>query len=111
MHESMSAQVFHILLSLSDRTRHGYGILLEVEERTGGQVTLGTGTVYSAIKRLRRQGLIEEAETPPGPGEDARRKHYRLTPAGKQAVVREARRLEALVEHARSKAVLPHPSP
>lgn len=105
--ESMSPQLFHILLALVDQERHGYGILLEVEERTGGQMSLGTGTVYSAIKRLRRDALIEETEGPADPGEDTRRKHYRLTAEGRRAVVREARRLEGLVEHARSKAVLP----
>lgn len=105
--ESMSPQLFHILLSLVDHERHGYGILLEVEERTGGQVSLGTGTIYSAIKRLRRDGLIEETEGPGDSGADTRRKLYQLTVAGRQAVVCEARRLQGLVEHARSKAVLP----
>ena len=103
----ISPQLFHILLSLADAPRHGYGILLEVEERTGGQISLGTGTVYSVIKRLRRLKWIEEFAVPASPDHDARRKSYQLTPAGRQAMTREARRLEGMVAQARSKAVLP----
>lgn len=103
----VSDQVFHILLSLVDRPRHGYGILLEVERRTGGHVTLGTGTLYSAIKRLRNRELVEETDAPGGTDDDPRRRYYRLTELGRAVVRSEARRLEALVRQARAKAVLP----
>ncbi len=53
----MSDPVLHILLALSDRPRHGYAIVQEIEKRTGGEVVLGTGTLYTALKRLRRRGV------------------------------------------------------
>lgn len=106
-HSALSAQVFHILLSLADRPRHGYGIILEVEERTGGQVVLGTGTVYSVIKRLRSDGWIEESDAPGEADDDPRRKYYHLTGIGREVMLTEAERLRGLVRQARSKAVLP----
>jgi DNA-binding PadR family transcriptional regulator len=105
--DALSPQVFHILLSLADEPRHGYGILLEVEERTEGGMRLGVGTLYSVIKRLRKQELIEEVAAPRKSGDDPRRRHYRLTRAGRAAMRREAARLQELVEQARQKSVLP----
>jgi DNA-binding PadR family transcriptional regulator len=105
--DALSPQVFHILLSLADEPRHGYGILLEVEERTEGGMRLGVGTLYSVIKRLRQQELIEEVAAPRKSGDDPRRRHYRLTRAGRAAMRREAARLQELVEQARQKSVLP----
>lgn len=107
----LSEAVFQILLALADRERHGYGIIQEVDERTGGRVQLGPGTLYGAIKRLREQGLIEEAE---GAAEaeadgDERRRYYRLTVLGREVAVLEARRMERLLEAARSKSLLPRP--
>ena len=49
----MSDPVLHILLALSDSPRHGYAIVKEIEARTGGTVSLGTGPLYTALKRLR----------------------------------------------------------
>jgi DNA-binding PadR family transcriptional regulator len=106
----VSPHVFHILLSLADRPRHGYGILLDVEDRTEGGMVLGTGTVYSAIKRLRKLGWIEESVAPEGSEDDPRRKHYRLTDVGRRELRQEAERLQAMVSQARSRAVLPEAS-
>jgi DNA-binding PadR family transcriptional regulator len=106
----MSPHVFYILLSLADRPRHGYGILLDVEDRTGGSLVLGTGTVYSAIKRLREAGWLEDAEAPEGTDDDPRRRHYQLTQIGREALREEAERLQAMVRHARARAVLPEGS-
>src|SRR4028119_1733616 len=58
----------NVLLALADGERHGYGIMLEVRERTGGRVRLGPGTLYGAIKRLKEGGGIEEAGAGAGPG-------------------------------------------
>src|SRR5829696_401800 len=55
----------NVLLALADGERHGYGIMLEVRERTGGKVRLGPGTLYGAIKRLKEGGLIVESEKSP----------------------------------------------
>ncbi|MGH7504497.1 MAG: PadR family transcriptional regulator [Longimicrobiales bacterium] len=103
----MSPHVFHILLSLADRPRHGYGILLDVEARTDGALVLGTGTIYSAIKRLRQLGWIEEVEAPSRSEDDPRRRHYRLTRLGRRELREEAERLQSMVHQARSRAMLP----
>jgi DNA-binding PadR family transcriptional regulator len=100
--------MFHILLALLGEPRHGYGILLEIEERSEGRLRLGTGTLYTSIRRLRDKGLVEEQ--PRGrsrAGEDERRIYYRLTPLGERATAAEARRLESLVAQARAKGALP----
>lgn len=102
----MSDAVLHILLALSDRPRHGYAIVQEIEARTGGQVRLGTGTLYTALKRLRTDGMIEEVAEGGGDGGRARRT-YGLTPAGRSALAAQAARLQALVEHAVHKQALP----
>jgi len=101
----VSDQLFHILLALVDEPRHGYGIIQEVATRTKGSIQLGAGTLYSAIKRIRAWGWVQEVSAPAD--EDARRRYYGLTAAGRRVVRGEARRLEALVKHARAKAVLP----
>ncbi|MEX2048204.1 MAG: PadR family transcriptional regulator [Gemmatimonadota bacterium] len=102
----VSDQLFHILLALVDEPRHGYGMIQEVEARTKGAVTLGASTLYSAIKRIRAWGWVEEVRSPVA-GDDPRRRYYGLTREGRRVVRDEARRLEALVRHARSKDVLP----
>lgn len=104
----LSEPVYHILLALSDRPRHGYAILQEVEERTDGAVRLRTGTLYTAVKRLLERGVIEETEEAPPEVErdDERRRYYRLTDLGRGVLAAEARRLESMVRLARDKRVL-----
>lgn len=101
----LSEAVFEILLSVADRSRHGYGIMREVEDRTGGRLRLGPGTLYGAIKRLREQGVLEETEGS-GESDDERRRHYGLTAFGREVAVLEAKRLERLLDAARGKALL-----
>jgi DNA-binding PadR family transcriptional regulator len=106
----LSPAAFHILLSLVDGERHGYAIMREVEARSGGEVRLGPGTLYGAIKRMLDQGVLEEAgERPAREGDDERRRYYRLTALGREVVAAEAARLERLVELARAKNLLPRP--
>jgi DNA-binding PadR family transcriptional regulator len=89
---------FYILLSLSGQEQHGYGIMNDVLERTNGQIRLWPATLYGTIKRLIDEGLIEESDERPAPElDDARRRYYRLTPAGKQVLNTESERLEELV--------------
>ncbi len=104
----MSDPVLHILLALSDRPRHGYAIVQEIEERTDGAVVLGTGTLYTALKRLRAEGLIGEMSDP-GDGGGRRRRTYGLTDRGRTALAEQTARLQALFEHARQKHALPDP--
>jgi len=97
--------VYHVLLSLTQASRHGYGIIKDVEERTGGRLVLEAGTLYAAIKRLRDDGLIEERASPDDA--DARRRYYGLTQFGSAVLTGESLRLEELVELARGAQVLP----
>ncbi|MEW6635847.1 MAG: helix-turn-helix transcriptional regulator [Actinomycetota bacterium] len=100
--------VLNILLALADGERHGYGIMLEVRERTGGRIRMGPGTLYGAIKRLKEGGLIEESgeRSDPESGEE-RRRYYRLTGFGGEVLAAEVERLEGLVRVARRKGVYP----
>jgi DNA-binding PadR family transcriptional regulator len=104
-HLPLSPAVFQILLSLADGDRHGYAIMQDVEARTGGEVQLGPGTLYGAIKRLKADGILEER---PGPDEgDDRRRVYHLTKLGRRVAELEAERLERLVAAARAKRLIP----
>jgi DNA-binding PadR family transcriptional regulator len=95
----LSPQQFHILLALSDRERHGYGIILDVVERTGGALRLGTGTLYTSVARLAELGLIADVDR------DDRRRYYRLTSVGRAVLRAETARLESLVRHAHDRRV------
>ncbi len=89
--------VFHILLSLAQGERHGYGVIVDVRERTEGRIRLGTGTLYTALKRLLDQGAIRETAPPDDP-EDARRQtHYSITPLGSGLLRAETARLREMV--------------
>src|SRR6185437_15614292 len=91
--------VFHILIALADRDRHGYSIMQDVAARTEGKVQLSAGTLYSSIRRMLEQGLIEElADSPDPSSSDERRRYYRLTRFGRRAAKAEVERLTALVE-------------
>ncbi|MEZ4524235.1 MAG: helix-turn-helix transcriptional regulator [Thermomicrobiales bacterium] len=108
----LSPVVLNVLLALADEERHGYGIMLEVKERTGGQVRLGPGTLYGAIKRLEEGGLIEESGERPDPeSDDERRRYYRLTGFGGEVLMAEVARLDDLVRAARQKGAFPAPTP
>jgi DNA-binding PadR family transcriptional regulator len=99
---------FHILVSLADRDRHGYSVMLDVAERTGGALRLSPSSLYASIKRLLSQALIEELDERPDPRhDDQRRRYYRLTRLGRQVATAEARRLERLLSDARATGLLP----
>ena len=105
---SLSRDTLHILISLADRDRHGYSILLDVRDRTDGTVTLSPSTLYSAIRRLLEEGYIQELDERPDPDrDDERRRYYRITKAGRRAVQEEARQLQSVLEHARATGLLP----
>jgi DNA-binding PadR family transcriptional regulator len=102
--------VFHILLALSDGDLHGYGIMQEVAEHTAGQIKLGPGTLYGAIKRLLAERLIVEADERPDPElDDERRRYYRLTDFGQQVLKAEVRRISDMVSVAQRKRLIPKP--
>jgi DNA-binding PadR family transcriptional regulator len=102
--------VFHILLALSDGDLHGYGIMQEVSEHTAGQIRLGPGTLYGAIKRLLNDGLIVEAdERPDAALDDERRRYYRLTDFGQRVLKAEVQRISRMVSVAQRKRLIPKP--
>jgi len=104
----LTSLTYHVLLALADAPRHGYGIIKEVEERTGGAMVLETGTLYAAIKRIREDALIEVVSKTELPSdEDSRRRTYRLTSFGLQVLKAESARLADLVGIAAEKNVLP----
>ena len=105
----------NILLALADEERHGYGIGVEVRERTGGKMRLGPGTLYGSIKRMVDGGLVAESEGPPEEEPDdgsrhydaERRRYYRLTGFGERVLAAELARLEGVVRTAQAKGFFP----
>ena len=99
---------FHILLALVDQDRHGYGILQDIEARTGGELRLSAGTLYRSIARMVEQGLIAEVSRRPSAREDdERRRYYRVTPFGRAVARAEMARLAELVRLARARGLTP----
>jgi DNA-binding PadR family transcriptional regulator len=87
----------HILLALGRGDMHGYAIMQQVAEETNGQVRLGPGTLYGAIKRLRTAGLIAECKRRAGrKTDDERRRYYRLAPFGRKVLSAELDRLASI---------------
>ncbi len=98
---------YHVLLVLAGTKLHGYGIIKEVYERTGGAMDLETGTLYAAIKRLRDEGLIDVADAPAVASTgDSRRRYYRLTALGRKVLEAESGRLAQLVRLAEEKNLI-----
>ena len=99
---------FHILIAVADQERHGYAIIQDVEERTGGELRMSAGTLYRSIARMVEQGLIREVSKRPAlPRDDERRRYYRLTPFGTAVARAELRRLSQLVRDARARGLTP----
>src|SRR5262245_3295972 len=102
----LTTAVFHVLLSLSKGGRHGYGILKDVVAQSEGALRLGPGTIYGTLQRLMELGWVEESESP-ARAIDERRRYYRLTRAGREALRVEVDRLDALVRTARANRIAP----
>ena len=98
----LSRTAMHVLIAIGPEERHGYAIMREIARMTEGQTRLGPGGVYTTIKRLLDDGLIEESDERPDPElDDQRRRYYRLTGLGRAVASAEVRRLETLVRAAR----------
>jgi len=108
---TLSPAWVHILLALAGGDRHGYALMQEVAAASAGEIRLGPGTLYGALRRLLELGLVAESTRRPGPDEDARRRYYRITPAGRRALSVEIARHARLVALARTSRVLPKPRP
>lgn len=108
--EALTPAMFHVLLALGDEEKHGYAILKDVEEQTGGEVRLSTGTLYAIIKRLLNDGVIRESrQRPPAEEDDQRRRYYGLTPLGREVAAGEVERMQKLIATAREKKLLRRP--
>jgi DNA-binding PadR family transcriptional regulator len=95
---------FEILLALAESPRHGYDVLLGIERRTGGRLAPNPGTLYRALDRLGREGLLETTEGHGAGGEP--RRHFKLTRLGARVAAAEASRLADQVGAARALGVL-----
>ena len=96
-----------VLLSLLDGPQHGYGIKLDIEARTHGELSLGSGTLYQAIQRLERDGCIAAVKNTAEPADPRRGRSYRLQSAGRAALQTHLRRMQRTVDFARARKVLP----
>lgn len=89
----------HIMLALGAESMHGYAIMQSIVERSGGQIRILPGTLYSTLKKLVADGLVEECEPPARvDSEDARRRYYRVTKLGRAAAREQTDRLALLVK-------------
>jgi DNA-binding PadR family transcriptional regulator len=96
--DPLSPTSLHILLALGDETKHGYAVMQDIATATDGAIRLLPGTLYSTIKKLLAERLIEEVDAPPGTeSADARRRYYRVTKSGRVAAEAETRRMALLV--------------
>lgn len=93
---------FSILLALSLKPRHGYEIIKQVQDDSDGKITLGAGALYSSIKQLRENGLIEEIVIP----EDDRRRYYMLSDDGRHVLGQELEYYRRSVDLARRRQIL-----
>src|SRR5579862_5936489 len=105
---ALPVPVFHILVAVADRERHGYAIMQDIQARTNGKLRLGPGTLYGTIKRMLDDGMIEELDERPDAGAgDVRRRYYRITAAGRKAAREESARLTMLLRQARALGLAP----
>ena len=108
----ITGSAFYILLALADGARHGLGIIEDIERRTEGEVSLGPGTLYHAIRKLESAGLIMESPERPAPEfDDPRRRYYSITERGRAVGSQEAARLDRILQVARNKDFLPRSGP
>lgn len=93
MTKTLQEPTFLILTALADQPLHGYGILRDVEEISGGRVRLRAGTLYTALERLSADGWVaaDREEVVDG----RLRRYYRLTDLGAARLATEVGRLQA----------------
>ena len=106
----LSPAVFHVLVALAGMDLHGWGLMKEVSRSTDGTIELSPGTLYGLIKRLLRDGLIEESDQrPPAHWDDQRRRYYALTHLGRQVAEAEAERMRHALDIAGHSSLLVRP--
>ena len=105
---SLTSMEFEILLSLAGSDLHGYAILQDIRERSGGTLTVRAGTLYRAISRLLDARLIAELDRSAkrSASDDERRRYYAITRLGRQVATVESQRLARQLETARARKLL-----
>ena len=99
---------FNILLALARDDMHGYAIMRDARERTGGAVRLEPGNLYRALQRMESNGWVARADRRADPALDGeRRRYYAMTDLGREVAAAETARMEALVKTARSRDISP----
>ncbi len=86
----MTEAMYYVLLALMN-PGHGYQLMSAITEVSMGRLNMGPGTLYGVLSRMQKEGLIYLAE------DDGRRKTYRITADGEEALRQEYRRLRAQV--------------
>ncbi|GAA3453412.1 PadR family transcriptional regulator [Dactylosporangium matsuzakiense] len=104
---ALSTAGLHVLLALGDGPRHGYAIMQAVAAESAGTVQLGPTTLYRTLRTLHDAGLVSEIAHD-DPAGDARRRYYQITDAGRRAAGAQLRRLQTLIDIARTKRLI-HP--
>jgi DNA-binding PadR family transcriptional regulator len=103
----MTSLGFMVLLALAREPLHGYGLIKDVERRSGGVVAPGTGSFYEVLRGMQADGLIVPSTTASA---DARRRTFELTALGREVLRLEARRLSSLVRESRQLGLLSRPA-
>ena len=105
----LTPAVLHILLALSTKERHGYGIMKQVEADSQGKVNMGPGTLYGSLGRMLEAGLIRESDKKIDPEmDDERRVYYKVTGLGQKALAAELQRYREVVAVAKQKRLSPN---
>src|SRR5688572_31269172 len=104
----LTPAVLHILLALSVKERHGYGIMKQVQADSQGKVKMGPGTLYGSLGRMIEAGLIRESDKKIDPDlDDERRVYYKITGLGQNALAAELERYREILAVAKKKQLAP----
>lgn len=101
-HLPLPTASFFVLFALAEEEKHGYRMMQDIRELSGGTFSVGPATLYTTIKKLSDQGLISETSD----SREDRRRTYALTPAGRRLLGAEFHRQEQLLGLARRKKLL-----
>ena len=101
---TLSTVAVEVMMTLAEGPLHGYAIKQRIEERVGDNFILGSGSLYQALQRLERRGMV--AESAARDDADARRgRVYRLEPVGRTALANELGRMKRLLSDARRQQI------
>ncbi len=106
----LSDRDWHVLVALSVRSLHGYGIMKAVEQDSGGTVSAEIGSLYRILGRLMDDGFVNEGDPPPDAPEETRgrpRRYYELTDRGRVALGEESLRLQQALKLAHERCLVP----